>query len=104
MRVFLNVIFIVFFFYSCKQHVCPPPTIIITKTDTVVRPIIDTLVIIQTYDSVPEPKLDTISKVYMNNKIEQNWLRPGGWYTQPAELFKDGKRCDTIWRHTIIYY
>jgi hypothetical protein len=80
---------------SCN-HVCPPQTKTITNYTTVVKRLIDTLVIIQTYDSVPEPKLDTSGfyGFYLNS----------GWEETPFELFKDGKRTDTIRKHTIIYY
>lgn len=81
---------------ACKPHVCPPTTKVVTHYDTIVKPRIDTLVIIQTYDSVPEPPIDT-SMLYFP-------VQGGGWEMQPLELFKDGKRTDTIKRHTIIYY
>lgn len=83
-------------FASCKEHVCPPPTKLVTHYDTVIRQRVDTLVIIQTYDSIPEPAVDT-----SNGLI---FLRSGGWEMGPSELFKDGKRSDTIRRTTAIYY
>jgi hypothetical protein len=54
-------------------------------------PIIDTLVIIQTYDTLPKEP-DTLGKAIMV-----------GGLTGPIELFKDGKRSDTMWKNTIIY-
>lgn len=54
-------------------------------------PIIDTLVIIQTYDTLPKEP-DTLGKAIMM-----------GGLTGPIELFKDGKRSDTMYKNTIIY-
>lgn len=76
---------------ACQQHTCPPPTKIITHYDTVERQRIDTLVIIQSYDSIPKP-------------ADNIWLRSGGYEMRPEPLFRDGKRADTIYRNTIIYY
>jgi hypothetical protein len=83
---------ILFLLTACNDHVCPPPFKVRTNYDTVMVPRIDTLVIIQTYDSVPVPS-DTSSSFY---------IRWGGWEEAPGSLFKDGKRIDTIRKHTII--
>lgn len=55
------------------------------------HPIIDTLVIIQTYDTLPKEP-DTLGKAIMM-----------GGLTGPIELFKDGKISDTMYKNTIIY-
>lgn len=90
----MKYILILLLFVSCKEHVCPPPTKMAIYYDTVIKPVIDTLVIMQAYDTLPEPIPDSA-----------NWgmILPGSSETRPCELFKDGKRSDTIYRHTIIY-
>lgn len=75
--------------FACN-HNCPPPTRVITKYVEVIVPRIDTLVIIQTYDSVPR---NPNAMMYIS-----------GTESGPGELFKDGKRSDTIYKNTIIYY
>lgn len=82
------------FLFACKQHICPPPTKMAIYYDTVIKPVIDTLVIMQTYDTLPEPIPDSA-----------HWyvILPGSRELGPIELFKDGKRSDTIYRHTTIY-
>lgn len=81
-------------FVACKPHNCPPSTKMAIYYDTVITPVIDTLVIIQTYDTLPELKKDSA-----------HWhiILPGSRELRPFELFKDGKRSDTIYRHTIVY-
>lgn len=79
---------------GCKEHTCPPPVSVITHYDTVKVPQIDTLVVIQRFDSIPTPKRDS-SEPYMT------W---GMTETRPMELFKDGKRRDTIWQDIPVYY
>lgn len=84
-------------FISCGS----PSTIGAKKNDTIFLakefiPIHDTLVIIQTYDSLPRPVRDTTKGVL--------FVLAGGWSMQPIELFKDGKTIDTIRKHEIIYY
>lgn len=86
-----KIVTIVFLCVSCKQQ-CPE--LIVTKEIQVLRSV-DTLVIIQTYDSIPESSIDKKSGM---------WIKDGGWTMMPRTLFKDGKRTDTIKRHTVIYY
>lgn len=80
------------FTMSCKRkpkHKCLPPKIYVTDYKTVFVPQIDTLVIIQTYDTVPYPKDRTMLNM--------------GYEVAPIVLFKDGKRSDTIERYTRVY-
>lgn len=78
-----------FLLLACN-HVCPPTTKVVTHYNTVIEPRVDTLVIIQTYDSVPYPGPDALLLKYYDE-------------TRPIELFKDGKRSDTIYRRETIY-
>lgn len=88
-------LFVLFLLCSCKQHICPLPTKVITRYDSGFKVRIDTLVIIETIDSVPFPITDDTGQFYCLNY---------GYSVQPNELFKDGKRADTIRRFTIKYY
>lgn len=82
--------------FGCKEkkmklplHICQPSIHTIEyKTEYV--PVIDTLVILQTYDTLPIPP-DSFA------------MRNMGWQESPMYLFSGGKRSDTIKRHTIIY-
>jgi hypothetical protein len=82
--------------FSCKERELKPPPHRCTPSMHTIEyrteyvPMIDTLVIIQTYDTLPAPK-DSFA------------TRNLGWETSPMYLFSDGKRSDTIKRHTIIY-
>lgn len=78
--------------FSCKQHLCPPTTRTITKYIQVEKQRVDTLVLIQTYDSIKRSE----NGDYIMMKLYDE--------TRPSELFKDGKRCDTIYRSTAVYY
>lgn len=78
---------------SCKPHVCPPVEKVITVTNTEYKPRVDTLVVIETTKRFPYP--DTTSGFYTLG---------GSLETQPTELFKDGKRRDTIYKETWEYY
>lgn len=80
---------LIFLLFACN-HKCPSPTRVVTKYVEVVVPRIDTLVVIQTYDSV------------RRNPNDMMYL--SGTETGPTELFKDGKRSDTIYKNTKIYY
>lgn len=82
-----------FFLFACN-HVCPPPVKIVTHYDTIGYPVIDTLVIIQTYDTAERITI-----------YDTGFIRFGGssWEMRPTKLFKDGKRCDTIYKNTTIY-
>lgn len=68
--------------------------------DTVKVPVIDTLVVMITQDSidwkqyVKENGIDTL----------EIYAVAGGSEMRPMELFKDGKRSDTIQKHEVIYY
>lgn len=92
---------LILFLLACNYGY-PPTTKIITHYDTVVRQRIDTLVVIQTYDTIfrgISPGLDS----FVRETGCLFFITEGSREERPFPLFKDGKRSDTIRKHTMIY-